>query len=347
MTSMPHVPPGGSVPPEAVPGTQDRFAQVPRTAQPGQLVLLVTEKGKRYLLRLQPGVVFHTHLGVIPHDELIGQPLGATVFSAKGHPLLMLEPSLPDLMKRIKRTTQIVYPKDAARIVQLLNLRAGRTVIEAGTGSGGLTIALAWAVAPTGRVYSYEARPEHQRTARLNLERVGLLDYVSLIERSVEDGFLQQGVDALFLDVRTPWRYLEQVRQALRPGGFFASLVPTTNQVSDLLTALEQQGFADIRVEEILLRRYKPVPDRLRPEDTMIGHTGFIISARPVIDPEDATRWLSEERKRYMARQELAARIAAEEARRAARSTAGEENAPEDVSAADIDHPSSHEPDTD
>ncbi len=294
---------------ESPPASDERASGGPLTAQAGQLVLLLTEKGKRYLLRLQPGTRFHTHLGVIAHDDLIGQPLGTTVFSAKGHPLLLLEPSLPDLMKRIKRTTQIIYPKDAARIVQLLNLRAGRRVIEAGTGSGGLTIALAWAVAPDGRVYSYEARPEHQRVARANLERAGLLDHVELVERAIQEGFLQEGVDALVLDVRTPWQYLEQVRQALRPGGFFASLVPTTNQVSQLLAGLEQHGFADIRVEEILLRRYKPVPDRLRPEDTMIGHTGFIIAARPVVDPHEATRWLSEERKRFLARQEQAARV--------------------------------------
>lgn len=289
-----------------------------RHAQAGQLVLLITSSGKRYLIQLQPGRTFHTHLGRIHHDNLIGQPLGVTVYSQTGHPLLMLEPSLGDLMTRIKRNTQIIYPKDAAHLVHRLNLRAGSTVIEAGTGSGGLTIALAWSVAPTGRVYTYETRPENYQVAQGNLERVGLLDYVTMHQASIREGFQESGVDALVLDLRTPWLFLEQVRAALRPGGFFASLVPTTNQVSELVAALEQQGFADISIEELLLRRYKPVPDRLRPEDNMVAHTGYLVAARPIIDPDDPSRWLSQERKRYAARQELQARIAAEEAARAA-----------------------------
>jgi len=116
--------------------------------------------------------------------------------------------------------------------------------------------------------------------------------------------------------VRTPNYFLDQVRAALRPGGFFAALLPTTNQVIDLLAALERKSFADIAVEELLLRQYKVVPDRLRPDDNMVGHTGFLVSARPVVDPTDPGRWLSEERKRYAARKEFEARVQAEEERR-------------------------------
>ncbi len=107
------------------------------------------------------------------------------------------------------------------------------------------------------------------------------------------------------------------LRCALRPGSFFAALVPTTNQVTQLLAELEKGGFADIGVEEILVRKYKPVPDRLRPDDSMVGHTGFLISARPVVDPSEPRRWLSQERKRYEARKALEERIADEEVRRA------------------------------
>ncbi len=303
---------------KALHATQTKQPLSSIVARAGQLVLLVTSSGKRYLIQLQPGRTFHTHLGRIHHDSLIGQPLGVTVYSQTGHPLLMLEPSLADLITRIKRNTQIIYPKDAAHLVHRLNLRAGSTVIEAGTGSGGLTIALAWSVAPTGRVYTYEVRPENHQIARENLERVGLLAHVTMHLGSIQEGFQETGVDALVLDLRTPWLFLEQVRVALRPGGFFASLLPTTNQVSELVAALEQHGFADISIEELLLRRYKPVPDRLRPEDTMVAHTGYLVAARPVLDPEDPGRWLSQERKRYAARLELQARIAAEEAARAA-----------------------------
>ena len=292
----------------------------PHLTKVDDLVLLVTGGGKRHLLRLKAGRQFHSHLGQIKHDDLLNLPYGTTVYSHLGHALLLLEPSLDDRITRIKRNTQIIYPKDAAMIVQRLNLRAGSRVIEAGTGSGGLAIALAWSVAPSGRVYSYELRDEHVRVARSNLEKMGLLPYVELHNASILEGFQQTDADALVLDVRTPWLFLEQVRAALRPGAFFAALVPTTNQVSALLHGLERSGFADIGVEEILVRKYKPVPDRLRPDDTMVGHTGFLISARPIVDATDPGRWLSEERKRYAARKMLEESIAAEELKRSSQS---------------------------
>ena len=292
----------------------------PHLTKVDDLVLLVTGGGKRHLLRLKAGRQFHSHLGQIKHDDLLNLPYGTTVYSHLGHALLLLEPSLDDRITRIKRNTQIIYPKDAAMIVQRLNLRAGSRVIEAGTGSGGLAIALAWSVAPSGRVYSYELRDEHVRVARSNLEKMGLLPYVELHNASILEGFQQTDADALVLDVRTPWLFLEQVRAALRPGAFFAALVPTTNQVSALLHGLERSGFADIGVEEILVRKYKPVPDRLRPDDTMVGHTGFLISARPIVDATDPGRWLSEERKRYAARKMLEENIAAEELKRSSQS---------------------------
>ena len=284
------------------------------------LVLLVTGGGKRHLLRLQPGRQFHSNLGKVMHDELIDLPYGYTVYSHLGHAFLLLEPSLDDRMTRIKRNTQIIYPKDAAMIVRRLSLQAGSRVIEAGTGSGGLTVALAWAVAPSGRVFSYEIRDEHVEVARSNLEKMGLLPYVELHNASILDGFNQSNVDALVLDLRTPWIFLEQAHKALRPGGFFTALVPTTNQVSELLHGLEDSSFADICVEEVLVRNYKPVPDRLRPDDSMVGHTVFVISARPIVDPEEPGRWLSEGRKRYEARKKLSERIEEEESKRASQS---------------------------
>ncbi|HXF62392.1 MAG TPA: tRNA (adenine-N1)-methyltransferase [Caldilineaceae bacterium] len=285
--------------------------------QERDLVLLMVAGQKRYLTTLRRGQQLHTHLGIYEHDAIIGQPWGGTVLSSMEQPALVLEPSLTDLMTRLKRGTQIIYPKDAAYLVHRLNLRAGSRVIEAGTGSGGLTMALAWAVAPTGTVYSYEVRPETHQLARRNLERVGLLPYVELFQGSIDQGFKQQGVDALFLDVREPWRHLEAVRQALKPGGFFAGLLPTTNQVSELLAGLDAHGFTDVAVEELLLRAYKPVPERLRPDDTMIGHTGFLVSARCLPPGVDVTRWQAKERQRFRARQKMQEEIAQAAAARA------------------------------
>lgn len=282
------------------------------------MIMLVAADYSRFIVRAQAGQATHTHQGMFSHDAIIGQTWGAAVFSQQGHRALLLEPSLADLIRHLKRATQIIYPKDAAYIVHRLNLRAGSRVIEAGTGSGGLTTALAWAVAPDGMVYTHEARPDIYRVARQNLERVGLLPFVHMAETDIADGFAATGVDALFLDVREPWVYLPQVRASLRAGGFFASLLPTTNQVVDLLSGLEAHSFADIAVEELLLRPYKPTPDRFRPDDTLISHTGFLVFARCIDAGEESSRWQRKERLRYAARQKMAAHVAAEAARRAA-----------------------------
>jgi tRNA (adenine57-N1/adenine58-N1)-methyltransferase catalytic subunit len=282
------------------------------------LILLMTAGQKRYLITLRKGQHLHTHLGIFAHDAMIGQTWGTMVLSTLDQPGLVLEPALSDLMTHIKRGTQIIYPKDAAYLVHRLNLRAGSRIVEAGTGSGVLTTALAWAVAPLGKVYTYEVRPDTYNLARRNLERVGLLPYVEMALGSIDQGFRQQEVDALFLDVRTPWEFLGHARTALKPGGFFASLLPTTNQVSDLLAALDEHGYSDVAVEELLLRAYKPVPERLRPDDNMNGHTGFLVFARCMPLGIEMERWQSKERLRYRARKKMQEEIAEEEARRAA-----------------------------
>ena len=293
------------------------------TVQPRDLILLLTTDLSRYLVAVRPGGTLHTHQGIFAHDDMVGRCLGGSVTSTLGHTALLLEPALADLIRHIKRGTQIIYPKDAAYLVHRLNLRAGNTVIEAGTGSGGLTMALAWAVAPTGTVYTYEARDDTYRLARNNLERAGLLPYVQMHLQGVEEGFKQTGVDALFLDVREPWRFLNAVRAALKPGGFFAGLLPTTNQVSSLLEGMEAAGFADVAVEELLLRAYKPVPDRLRPEDTMPAHTGYLVFGRLLADPTERPRYLDVGRRRYLARVQAQAQIEAAAAQRAAEQEAG------------------------
>jgi tRNA (adenine57-N1/adenine58-N1)-methyltransferase len=209
------------------------------------------------------------------------------VYSHKGSAYFMLQPGLGDLLQGTKRNTQIMYPKDVGYLLVALNIGPGTQVIEAGTGSGSLTTALAWAVGDEGRVFSYEARPEMQNLARKNLERVGLAERVTFKLRNIAEGFDEVGVDSLFLDVPNPYDYMRHVRQALKPGGFFGTILPTVNQVSRLLIALRQENFAFIDVLEILLRHYKPVADRLRPTDRMVAHTGFLIFARPIIPAEN------------------------------------------------------------
>jgi tRNA (adenine57-N1/adenine58-N1)-methyltransferase len=252
-------------------------------ARVGDLVLLIGPRGKRFIIRLHAGADFQTHAGVVSHDALIGEPFGRVVESHLKKNFVVLEPSIHDLILDVNRNSQIVYPKESGYVLLKMNVFCGQRIIEAGSGSGALTLAFARAVAPLGRVYSYESRIEMQTNARANLERVGLSEYVEFKLRDISEGFDETQADAAFLDVRSPWQYLLQVRDAMKAGGFFGALVPTTNQVSRLISSLENTGFADIEVEELLLRRYKVVPERLRPDDTMVGHTGYMVFARKLI----------------------------------------------------------------
>ncbi|TET54757.1 MAG: tRNA (adenine-N1)-methyltransferase [Anaerolineales bacterium] len=255
----------------------------PRRAEVNELALLVGRDRKSFILRLEQGVEYHTHRGVIRHDDLIGAAWGSQAPTHLGHPFLLLRPSTDDIVRDLKRTTQIIYPKDAGYILMRMAITSGCRVIEAGTGSGALTIVLAQAVGPKGRVYSYEVRPEMQRLARENLKGLGLGKNVEFKERDIAEGFDETDVDALFLDVQTPWDYLEQVHGALAGGGFFGCLLPTTNQVTRVLAALHESGFGLMQVEELLLRPYKAVPARLRPMDRMVAHTGYLIFARAIV----------------------------------------------------------------
>jgi len=252
------------------------------SVQPHDPVLLISEEGKRYLVFIKPDDFWYTNRGRLPYNDLIGKPWGRVVESHLGQKFLVLRPTTSDLIQYLKRATQIVYPKDTARLVMELDLQDGKRLIEAGTGSGGLTLAFARAVAPSGHVYSYEVRPEHQRVARRNLERLNLLPFVDLTLRDAAEGFDETDVDAVFLDARDAAGIVPRAEAALTESGIFAALQPTVNQVSDVVRALEDGNFVEIRVEEVLIRPWKPVPDRLRPADRMIAHTGYLIFARKI-----------------------------------------------------------------
>lgn len=258
----------------------------PFQTKAGDLIQLVSPTNKVYTFCLSPGGQLQTHRGILYHDQLIGVTWGSQVFSHNGNAFYLLQPALSNLIQDTKRNTQIMYPKDIGFILVTMSIGPGVQVIEAGTGSGALTTALAWAVGPEGHVFSYEVRPEMHTLARKNLKRLGLEERVDLKLKDIEEGFDEAGVDALFLDLSNPYDYVQQVRRALKPGGFFGCILPTTNQVARLLGDLHQASFAFVDVCEIMLRYYKPVPLRLRPTDRMVAHTGYLVFARPIIPPQ-------------------------------------------------------------
>jgi tRNA (adenine57-N1/adenine58-N1)-methyltransferase catalytic subunit len=254
-----------------------------RLVEPGDLVLLLGGDRKPFFLRAQDGGEWQTHHGVVPHASILGQPWGTHVHSHLGYTFLVLPPTLHDILLYLRRQSQIIFPKDLGYILLRLSAGPGKTILEAGTGSGGLTTALAWMVGREGSVVSYDRREDMQLLARQNLERVGLEPQVTLKLRDINSGFDETEADALFLDLPDPHLYLPQARAALRNGAPLGAILPTANQVSDLIEALNQNGFGFIEVCEIMLRFYKTVPARLRPVDRMVAHTGYLVFARALL----------------------------------------------------------------
>ena len=248
----------------------------------GSDIILYLDEKRKYLTKAERGRKLHTHKGYVDMDFLIGLEYGSKVKSNIGVDFIVLQPTLWDFVLKIARRTQVIYPKDMAIIVFKLGLRPGMRVVEAGTGSGALTCALAFFVKP-GRVYSYEINPKFQEVARKNLERAGLLEYVDLKLKDITQGIDEENVDAVVLDLATPWLVVPHAYKALKGGGHFASFSPTINQVEKTVLELRRHGFVDIKVYELLLREIKVEEGAVRPEMFMVGHTGYITFARKSI----------------------------------------------------------------
>ena len=248
--------------------------------QYGQRVLLVQAIDRSYLVRLEPGGRFSSHVGQDQHDRIVGLRPGQWVRSHRGGAMLLLRPSTADLMMKVKRQTNINYPKDVAQLLLHCGIVPGTRVLEVGTGSGSLTIALALSVGPTGRIYTYDVRADLQKRGRSNVVAAGLEDRVEFALREPGEPFGQTDLDVAVLDVPTPWLEVEAVAKALKLGGRLASLNPTFNQIEQCAVALEASGcFALVEAEEILWRRILARAGRTRPEQRMVGHTEFLLYA--------------------------------------------------------------------
>jgi tRNA (adenine57-N1/adenine58-N1)-methyltransferase catalytic subunit len=249
----------------------------------GERVVLLDPRGRRFLIRLEAGGTFHYHGGAVPHDLAIGSPEGVTVHSTTGTALVCLRPRLADFVLKMGRGAQVIYPKDIGPILMYADIGPGARVLEAGTGSGGLTLALCRAVGPEGRVVSYETRGEFQAIARDNAE--GFFGKVpAWLELRLGDVREIEGTGEIFhrvvLDLPEPWTVLPAVGQALAPGGVLCGYLPTTGQVQSLALALEDAGYVELQTLEVLVRTWHVAARSVRPDHRMVAHTGFLTVAR-------------------------------------------------------------------
>jgi tRNA (adenine57-N1/adenine58-N1)-methyltransferase len=252
----------------------------------GDYVLLYLDLRRTYMVKVEAGKTFHTHKGFMKLDELVGKDFGATVQSSLGIEFTALKPSLTDYIMKSSRKTQITYPKDAALIVMFSGISAGSLVVEAGTGTGALTTTLAHYVKPEGKVYSYEIREEFQRTAEKNLRRANLIDFVELKSKDVTTGIDERDVDAVVLDLATPWLVAPHAYEALKASGIIVSFSPTIDQVVKTTEALKEQNFICIETVECLMRGMQVERGKTRPQTLMTGHTGYITHARKALKPQ-------------------------------------------------------------
>ncbi len=236
--------------------------------------------------------------GKVAHDDLLGQEEGGRVRSTRGEGFLVVRPTLADFILEMPRGAQVIYPKDLGAILIGADLFPGARVLEAGTGSGALTMALLRAVGPGGRVVSYELRPDFASTAQRNISRfLGTTDSLVLRRHDVYEGVLAEDtpLDRMILDVPEPWRAVPHASRALTLGGILLAYVPTVPQVAETAETLRGAGtFALMDIVEVLVRPWNVEGRSVRPVHRMVAHTGFLISARR-IQPREAPEPPSEE----------------------------------------------------
>lgn len=251
--------------------------------QAGDRIQLTDSKGKLYSFTITPGKEWHTHKGWITHDDLIGLPEGSVVSTTAGLKFTAFIPLLADYVLSMPRGATIVYPKDAAMIVGVADVYPGARVLEAGVGSGALTLSLLRAVGPSGSVHSVERRQDFADNATANItEYFGEKpSNWSLDVGSVQEKEFQTQFDRVILDMLAPWECVAMAAQVLRPGGVFLAYVATTTQLSATSEALKEDGhFTEPESSETIVRGWHHEGLAVRPQQRMIGHTGFLIHSR-------------------------------------------------------------------
>jgi len=254
--------------------------------EPGDACLLYDVKGRRYLIDLIPGRSFHSHRGALAHDVIIGSPEGVSLETTSGAFLRVLRPRLSDYVLKMSRGAAVLYPKDAGALIVWADIGPGMTVLEAGTGSGGLTMMLARAVGPSGRVVSVERREDHARLARSRIAGFfgSVPEWVDLRIGEVADAVEEVAPERIVLDVPEPWEVVPAAAEFLPGGGGFACYVPNVPQVETVRAAMEEAGcFTETSTFEIMMREWSISGRSVRPSHRMVGHTGFITVGRKVL----------------------------------------------------------------
>lgn len=249
----------------------------------GDRIQLTDPKGKLYSFTITPGKEWHTHKGWIVHDELVGLPEGSVVSTTAGLKFTAFKPLLADYVLTMPRGATIVYPKDAAMIVGLADIYPGARVLEAGVGSGALTISLLRAVGPSGKVNSIERRTDFAENAHANVSNYfgEKPSNWSLSVGDLQDQNFESEYDRVVLDMLAPWECVDLAARALRPGGVFLAYVATTTQLSVTAEALKDDGrFTEPESNETIVRGWHHEGLAVRPQQRMIGHTGFLIQSR-------------------------------------------------------------------
>ena len=271
--------------------TQSESATSPQTFIEGGLALLVDRRGRRYLVSLDPQETFHSHLGFLSHQDIIGKKAGTRLVTSNGHVVLAFSPTFNDYVYEMQHYTQVIYPKDLGIIVVLGDIFPGARVLESGLGSGALTMALLRAVGTNGQVTTYEIREDLVEKAMGNIKAiVPNTDNLKIEVRDIYLGITESDLDRIILDVPEPWTVVPFAADSLIPGGIFLSYLPTILQVHQLHETLrESRQFELTETVEVLARQWSVSKRSVRPEHRMIGHTGFITTSRkctPRNDPE-------------------------------------------------------------
>jgi len=249
----------------------------------GDRIQLTDPKGKMYTFTIMPGKEWHTHKGWIVHDDLIGIPEGSVVSTSAGLKFTAFKPLLGDFVLSMPRGATIVYPKDAAMIIGVADVFPGAKVIEAGVGSGALSISLLRAIGPDGELSSFERREDFAEIALENVKTYfnGLPSQWKLTIGSVQDSETEKKYDRVILDMLAPWECVPFAAEVLRPGGVFLAYVATTTQLSSTAEALKEDGnFTEPLSSETIVRDWHHEGLAVRPMQRMIGHTGFLIVSR-------------------------------------------------------------------